>query len=257
MPDLYDAVAWRRLEGKSGLKVGYADGAVSAWPAEAYDTLTEVIPYRITVLADPAFPIFDSETGNAGTDRVAQGVAQRLEARQWSVIYTNQANLGGLEGSLRTKGLRFSDGQAWPAPAVYLWAAAPGTTPGHIPGWCPVYPVAVQDRWETDWDISSCYGAFPSPAAPHPGPAPPPVSPGPAPGPPPPRSCTVNLPVLEQGASGPAVVAVQKLVGGLTVDGVFGPQTRQHVITAQLQAGLAGDGIVGTHTWGHLLGAPQ
>jgi peptidoglycan hydrolase-like protein with peptidoglycan-binding domain len=257
MPDLYDAVEWRNLEGKPGAKVGYADGPVSAWPAEAWATLTEVVPWRITVTADPAHELFDSETGNAGTDAVAQAVDARREQGRWSVVYTNAANLAGLQSSLNAKSLRWAEAGAWPAPGVYLWAAAPGTPPGTIPSWCPVSPVAVQDRWEQTFDVSSCYGHFPVSPAPAPGPAPvvhPPPAPAPAPAP---QECAVNLPVVQEGARGATVVAVQKLVGGIAVDGIFGPATHAAVIAHQQAARLAADGIVGTHTWGSLLGAPQ
>jgi peptidoglycan hydrolase-like protein with peptidoglycan-binding domain len=257
MADLFDAANWRNLEGKPGAKVGYADGPVSAWPAEAYTTLEAVIPWRITVTADPQHELFDSEMGNAGTDRVAEAVAGRLDAGHWSVIYTNGANLAGLQASMTRKGLRWSEAGAWPARGVYLWAAAPGTPPGTVPPWCPVAPVAVQDRWEQDFDVSSCYGHFPVAVAPGPGPAPvhTPV-PGAAPAPHP-QECTVNLPVLQQGSSGAPVHVLQTLLGGLAVDGVFGPATHGRVEAYQQAAGLAADGVVGTHTWGHLLGAPQ
>lgn len=172
MVDLWDAVGWRSLLGKSGLKVGYADGPVSAWPPDAFATLTEVIPYRITVLADPRWELFDHEAGNAGPAQIANAVEARLRQGLWSVCYTNGAELITLEAALRSLGISWAPADAWPALGVYLWAAAPGTPPGRIPGWCPVPPVAVQDRWEKDWDISSCYAAFPSGGA-RPGLAPP------------------------------------------------------------------------------------
>jgi hypothetical protein len=243
--------------GKPGWKVGYADGRVSAWPAAAYTRLTQVIPHRITVLADPGHDIFDHEAGNAPAHQVATAVEARLKAGKWSICYTNHAELAALEAALHSLGLNWTPAAAWPGLGVYLWASAPGTTPGHIPGWCPTAPVAVQDRWEKDWDVSSVYGPFPAATA-RPGPAPapvprrPPPAPGPAPG-----VCAVNLPVLKQGSKGAAVQAAQKLLGGIAADGDFGPATHNRTVAVQAAARLAADGIIGTHTWGHLLGAPQ
>jgi peptidoglycan hydrolase-like protein with peptidoglycan-binding domain len=61
-----------------------------------------------------------------------------------------------------------------------------------------------------------------------------------------------RLPVLRQGASGPAVETVQHALNlgdaRLTVDGSFGPSTSAAVKTFQRRAGLAADGIVGSQT---------
>jgi hypothetical protein len=255
--DMFDAVAWRNLLGKQGYKVGYADGPVSAWPAEAFTALEAVIPWRITVTADARWEIFDHEAGNASATRIATAVAGRLKAGQWSVCYTNAAELPALAAALARRNLAWTPAEAWPAPGVYLWCAAPGTPPGQHPPWAPIAPVAVQHTWEKDYDLSATFGPFPVlPARPAPAPPPVPPTPGPAPGPPP-GWCVVNLPVLRQGSRGPAVAALQRLLGGLTVDQDFGPNTHNRVVAHQRQAGLAPDGIVGTHTWGHLLGAPQ
>ena len=255
--DLYDAVAWRHLLGKQGFKVGYADGPVSAWPAEAFTALEGVIPWRITVLADARWEIFDHETGNASPTRIATAVAGRLKAGKWSICYTNGSELPALAAALARRNLAWTPAEKWPAPGVYLWCAAPGQAPGTVPPWAPVPPVAVQHTWEETHDLSATFGPFPEvPTRPAPAPPPVPPTPRPAPGPPPGR-CVVNLPVLAQGAKGPAVAALQRLLGGLTVDQDFGPQTRARVIAHQQVARLTADGIVGTHTWGHLLGAPQ
>lgn len=56
-----------------------------------------------------------------------------------------------------------------------------------------------------------------------------------------------------EGASGPAVVLMQRLLNetgaGLTVDGVFGPVTRSHVVAFQLAHSLTPDGECGPLTW--------
>ena len=68
---------------------------------------------------------------------------------------------------------------------------------------------------------------------------------------------TVQVPQLQQGARGDPVAAVQKLVGGVAVDGNFGPITLAAVVRFQQAHHLATDGVVGVHTWGALLGQPQ
>jgi N-acetyl-anhydromuramyl-L-alanine amidase AmpD len=59
-----------------------------------------------------------------------------------------------------------------------------------------------------------------------------------------------ELPTLHQGATGHvnAVKAVQAIVG-VTVDGVFGPQTEAAVKRWQAEHKLVADGIVGPKTW--------
>ena len=63
---------------------------------------------------------------------------------------------------------------------------------------------------------------------------------------------------LEPGATGPAVVALQRQLNekrsaGLTVDGVFGDRTRQALVTFQRHASISTTGIAGPATWTALL----
>lgn len=65
-------------------------------------------------------------------------------------------------------------------------------------------------------------------------------------------------PTLKEGASGPAVYALQselnaKTGAGLGVDGAFGAGTKAAVRKFQTDAGLTADGIVGPATWKNLL----
>lgn len=62
-----------------------------------------------------------------------------------------------------------------------------------------------------------------------------------------------NLRTLRFGDTGQQVRALQKLVGGIAVDGDFGPETRGAVEAYQRQYKLEIDGIVGPKTWGVLL----
>ncbi len=70
---------------------------------------------------------------------------------------------------------------------------------------------------------------------------------------------TIIPPVLRQGASGAETQHVQNQLNNhgtsppLTVDGIFGPKTRQAVATFQADNGLEADGVVGKRTWAKLL----
>jgi GH25 family lysozyme M1 (1,4-beta-N-acetylmuramidase) len=72
--------------------------------------------------------------------------------------------------------------------------------------------------------------------------------------PPPPGS---SWPVVSQNATGHSVTAIQYLLdahgAALTVDGEFGPATRNGVIAFQTGKGLTADGIVGPNTWQALI----
>jgi Putative peptidoglycan binding domain/Glycosyl hydrolases family 25 len=84
-----------------------------------------------------------------------------------------------------------------------------------------------------------------------------PPAPEPVVTPPPDVVANVFVPTVHGGASGPAVKAVQALLsahgGTLAVDGVFGNETATNVIDFQQAKGLTVDGIVGPETWEHLL----
>src|SRR5262249_49648247 len=61
-------------------------------------------------------------------------------------------------------------------------------------------------------------------------------------------------PLLRHGAMGPDVSELQRLLGGLEVDGEFGPDTDAAVRAYQASHGLEVDGEVGPETWSSLLG---
>jgi peptidoglycan hydrolase-like protein with peptidoglycan-binding domain len=62
------------------------------------------------------------------------------------------------------------------------------------------------------------------------------------------------LPTIQEGSEGTPVKVLQWLIGGLKVDGVFGPNTETRVLAYQRSVGLSDDGVVGPLTWGKLLG---
>lgn len=59
-------------------------------------------------------------------------------------------------------------------------------------------------------------------------------------------------PTIRQGARGQDVVDLQRALGGLTADGIFGPATDRAVRDYQRRSGLTVDGIVGRRTWASL-----
>jgi peptidoglycan hydrolase-like protein with peptidoglycan-binding domain len=61
--------------------------------------------------------------------------------------------------------------------------------------------------------------------------------------------------VLRLGSRGDAVVALQRALGGLTADGVFGPATDTRVKQFQRSKELVADGVVGRQTWAALIGS--
>lgn len=255
--DLFDAVHWQNLLPLAGPVAAYRDGTVSAWSPDAFRQLGARIALNITVLADERWEVFDSEAGDAGVDAVATAVANRLQDRKWSWVYTNGDNFPGQTQALRRKSIGWMDASMFPAIGVYLWAAAPGTTPGRTPPWAPVQPVAVQDRWAGGYDASTLFVNLWAPPKP---PSPPP----PPPPPPTPKEVpiTVQLVQVQSGNQGDVVRALQILLNGrapfgLSVDGIFGPKTLAAVRSYQQISHITIDGIAGVHTWGHLLGVPQ
>lgn len=82
-------------------------------------------------------------------------------------------------------------------------------------------------------------------------------TPAPTPEPPPNVVADVYVPTLAAGSSGAAVANLQVLLnrhgGTLTVDGDFGGLTDTNVRQYQQARGLTVDGIVGPETWEHLL----
>lgn len=240
-----------------------------------------MVAMRITVLANPLGQAFDVEDGNAPAAEAAGAAFLRQEQGLWSVIYCNESNVDETTGQLSLNHVMWTDPSEWPKPGAYLWAADPS---GNIAAgrWKPpITPIAVQTTDLGNYDLSSVADNFPARVAgyidgpvsawtakqwgrfnvmvDHPQPAPPkPVPTPPPPAPPAPEGvCTVQLPILQPGATGEPVKAVQRLSGNPGVDGIFGPVTEGYVKSFQAAHRLTVDGIVGQHTWGSLLGAPQ
>jgi peptidoglycan hydrolase-like protein with peptidoglycan-binding domain len=76
----------------------------------------------------------------------------------------------------------------------------------------------------------------------------------PAPAPTSPLSQYASV-VLRLGSRGDAVVALQRALGGLTADGVFGAATDKRVRDFQRSKELTVDGVVGRQTWNALIGS--
>jgi Rv2525c-like, glycoside hydrolase-like domain/Putative peptidoglycan binding domain len=94
------------------------------------------------------------------------------------------------------------------------------------------------DSVDFDYAYGTDYGQWPRPGAP--------------------KRKPVTEPVLQEGDTGGAVKLLQSLLNGrpiqpgLTVDGDFGPLTRDAVVRVQTNNHLTVDGIVGPQTWGIL-----
>jgi peptidoglycan hydrolase-like protein with peptidoglycan-binding domain len=58
--------------------------------------------------------------------------------------------------------------------------------------------------------------------------------------------------IVQKGDTGGLVKVIQMLIGGLTIDGIFGEKTKQAVSEFQKDEKLAQDGIVGKNTWNAL-----
>ncbi len=69
-----------------------------------------------------------------------------------------------------------------------------------------------------------------------------------------PTTTTENVVVLTEGAEGRQVQLLQQALGGVGVDGVYGPETEAAVAAFQERNGLAVDGVVGPQTWNALRG---
>jgi N-acetylmuramoyl-L-alanine amidase len=67
--------------------------------------------------------------------------------------------------------------------------------------------------------------------------------------PPPPAPA---MPVLRKGSVGNAVRELQRLLGGLVVDGIFGSLTEARVRMFQMEHNIGVDGVVGPVTWSKL-----
>ena len=63
----------------------------------------------------------------------------------------------------------------------------------------------------------------------------------------------VNV-VLKRGSTGEAVKALQKAIGGLVVDGSYGPATETRVKTYQQSKGLTVTGVTDSRVWNALMG---
>ena len=66
------------------------------------------------------------------------------------------------------------------------------------------------------------------------------------------NSTAVNRPTIQRGSTGSHVSYLQSRLGGLVVDGDFGPATEARVRAFQKSRGIAVDGIVGRQTWGRI-----
>lgn len=163
MSDLYDSVNPNTIPGDATAVAGYDDGPDSQWPAAGWQRWADVAQIHITVLANEASEAFDGETSNAGPDAVAAAIANRVADGKWCWLYANQEQMPAYLASLAAKGIRPTDRQFFPNPGCYLWPADPSGNIAKGTWRLPVDPVAVQDRWEGSYDVSTLYVTLPGP----------------------------------------------------------------------------------------------
>lgn len=120
---------------------------------------------HITVQANPGSECFDIEQGNASGFSVGGSIKARYDRGLWSIAYISEDFLSTLRALVENNQLPLLPADSWPAPGCYLWAATGGATPGTIPPWCPVTPIAVQDRYQGVYDVSTTFGRFPAAVA--------------------------------------------------------------------------------------------
>jgi hypothetical protein len=163
MPTMADAVNYLNLPSGMAAYAGYMDGPESQWPAAGWVKYPSAMP--ISVLANSVAMAFDVEPGNASPAKVSAAVAERKAKSLPSVVYVDKDTLAKLS-------VDWLEASRWPAPGAYLWAAAPGSKVGTPPSWCPVKPVAVQDRYPGPYDLSTLYTGWLPVIAPAPPPPP-------------------------------------------------------------------------------------
>lgn len=156
---MFDAVNPDNIPADAPAVAGYMDGAVSEWPANAWDKW-HVPMLRITVLANDNGQAFDNEQGDAPASEIASAVSAKIEREEWAVVYTSRDNYSTIVGTLASKGLRFADASQWPKPGVYLWAAD-WTNVAHLTvSWASITPVACQWTSGNTYDTSELAPGF-------------------------------------------------------------------------------------------------
>ncbi len=176
MADLYDSTDPANIP--DGVNVMYyIDGKESAWPSDQVARFAGQATVSMSVLGNAGAAVFDSETGNAPLSDVVTACARRFDAGLWSVVYCTKGGMPGVVTAVRGKSLPLLPASSWPQKGVYLHVADPTGTPHLTVAGAPVQPVAVQDRWDGNYDISSCYGTYPALPAPPAPPATPPAPP--------------------------------------------------------------------------------
>lgn len=63
----------------------------------------------------------------------------------------------------------------------------------------------------------------------------------------------IELSMLKRGSSGYQVKVLQKLLGDIEIDGIFGSKTEDSIKRYQKNNKLEIDGIVGFETWNNIL----
>jgi len=264
LDDVDLAVEAGRITTNTYAIAGYVNGARANWPAiVAKYGRSGMYLLSIDVQAYPpaGAQCLDIESGDATIGQAAKwfketqaaGKAAR-DLRWYPKLYVSAGNAASLIATMATAGIGREEYMLWTA--HYGW---PGGA--HIcgPDTCK-YPQADATQYTSSYDgvsldASLCYGYFfsgpPSIA---------PVTPAAPPAPPKPAVLTADAwaasATLQNGNTGDAVKVLQILlrnsgiegVRGITVDGLYGPQTLTAVRNFQAAKSLSVDGIAGPKT---------
>lgn len=165
-----DAAGWGNIPAGEHAAV-YGDGRYVC-PVSAFSRWASVT--LISVFADPAFPLFDAEQGNAPAASVVGAARRRVSDGLWCAIYRGRYNGDAYNGQsvdreMMMAGQVYANPALWPAPGIYSWGVDWTNTPHVRPG-----DLATQygGNLADGTDLSECYGTFPVPPATPPTPAP-------------------------------------------------------------------------------------
>jgi len=157
------------------------------------------------------------------------GIQSKWDGTHWNLITPKNVstNLKNLTPGVGTMELAINGTQAQKLTGI----VAKDPSSGAATTFMPIYDVmlalkraGVTNTWNgTNWNLNS------------------------------PHTTSTNLPTLRIGATGSAVVTLQRDLG-IAADGSFGPATLAAVKHFQSSHGLQADGIVGSQTWTALQG---
>ena len=228
----YDAIPeWAAVVGY------YIDGSFVPKPGQI-ERFKNARLVSITVTGHPAARVADVEAGDLTPASGARWAANEIQAGRRPTLYFSESNTDAVTAELGALGISRSAVDYW----IADWTGQPHIVPGSV-----ATQYANPPSSGGDYDTSMTVDGWPEHINP--------VPPAPV------QELTfmpTSLPVLSIGPLKTGWTAnLQVLLNGhghaLSVDGVFGPQTRAAVIAVQELNQIPADGVVGPQTWGIVL----